>query len=144
MTEAWAGSDGTATFDHSALDALLAECVREGRVDYAALAARTDRLDAYLRAVAGAPFPELSRDDKLAFLIDAYNAFTLRLVLDHRPLASIRDIPAADRWQARRWTLAGHLVSLEDLEHEWIRGHFAEPRVTRTPAGCASTATRST
>ena len=41
-----------------------------------------------------APFDELDRNEKLALLINAYNAFTLRLILDHYPVGSIKDIPA--------------------------------------------------
>lgn len=79
--------------------------------------------------VGDADFEALGRDEKLAFLINAYNAFTLRLILDHRPLASIRDIPSSERWDAVRWVLAGRTVSLNQIEHELIRPNFAEPRI---------------
>jgi hypothetical protein len=69
------------------------------------------------------------KDEKLALLINAYNAFTLRLVLDHRPVASIEDIPSGKRWDDRRWTLAGETLSLSQIEHERIRPRFREPRV---------------
>ncbi len=62
-------------------------------------------------------------------LINAYNAFTLRLMLDHYPLKSIRDIPKAKRWAARRWRVAGNTWSLNDIEHEQVRAKFAEPRI---------------
>jgi hypothetical protein len=71
----------------------------------------------------------MGRDQKLALLINAYNAFTLRLILDHYPLGSINDIPDQERWKAKRWRLAGETVSLDQIEHERIRPKFAEPRI---------------
>ncbi|RMF70696.1 MAG: DUF547 domain-containing protein, partial [Planctomycetota bacterium] len=62
-------------------------------------------------------------------LINAYNAFTLRLILENYPLKSIKDIPAPKRWSAKRWKVAGHVWSLNQIEHEQIRPKFREPRV---------------
>ncbi len=114
-------------------DALLARHVdADGFVDYAALARDTSALDAYIASLAGVPLETLERDARLATLINAYNAFTLRLILDHwdeGQLASIMDIPEAKRWNAVRWKLAGQMVSLDQLEHTLIRPVFQEPRV---------------
>ena len=98
-------------------------------VDYEALHRESARLDRYLEQLADAPFAELGRDDKLALLINAYNAFTLRLILDFYPMDSIRDIPEDKRWTHVRWTLGGSTFSLDQIEHEQIRPHFAEPRI---------------
>ena len=122
--------EGTETFDHGALDALLRAHVRPGGwVDYGALREVSAELDAYLAALESAPFEALSRDGKLACWINAYNAATLRLILDHYPVASIQEIPAAERWDAVRWRVAGEVVSLNQLEHERIRPSFREPRI---------------
>lgn len=130
LTEAYADTTATGTFDHSALDRVLKTHVRDGGfVDYAALAGDSAQLDAYIASLANATPDGLSRDERLALLINAYNAFTLRLILDHAPVASIRDIPAEKRWKAVRWNLAGTLYSLDQIEHEQIRPRFAEPRV---------------
>jgi hypothetical protein len=132
LRETYESDTPSAAFDHSALDALLRERVDEhGLVDYAGLAGRpdADRLDAYLAALQDVDFDALGRDQKLALLINAYNAFTLRLVLDHFPIASIRDLPSDRRWDDRRWNLAGRTFSLNELEHEGIRPNFREPRV---------------
>ena len=123
--------------DHSTFDALLRRVVREGGVDYAALAADPAPLDAYLETLAAANFEALSRDGKLALLINAYNAFTLRLILDHYPLESIKDIPDAERWKAVRWSVMGTQVSLDSLEHEFLRARFEEPRI-HFAINCAS------
>jgi len=123
-------------FDHAELDALLRDVVDgRGHVRYGQLDAAA--LDRYLSRLAAAPYEGLSRDEKLALLINAYNAFTLRLILDHRPLASIKDIPDDHRWAARRWRLAGKAYSLEDIEHGLLRAQFAEPRV-HFALNCAS------
>jgi len=116
--------------DHATFDALLQAFVdEEGYVDYDGLAERADELDAYLATLAEAPFEAMGRDQKLALLINAYNAFTLRLMLDHPDVDSIRDIPAEDRWDGVRWNLGGRTLSLNQIEHEEIRPKFAEPRI---------------
>lgn len=128
--EAYASAPAGASFDHSRFDAMLRIHVdAEGLVDYARLRVAPAELDAYVASLAAAPFDALGRDEKLALLINAYNAFTLRLVLDHWPLASIRDIPDAERWDARRFKLAGETLSLNQIEHERVRPRFREPRV---------------
>jgi Protein of unknown function, DUF547 len=130
--------DTTIVFDHSAFNGLLQKHVdADGWVDYKALLENADTLDAYIASLADAPFDDLGRDEKLALLINAYNAFTLRLILDHYPLKSIKDIPDAERWDAARWELAGgtsggdagKLYSLNQIEHELIRPKFKEPRI---------------
>lgn len=127
-----------ATFDHAAFDTLLkAHVDRDGWVNYEALARDAARLDAYLATLAQADLPALSRNERLALLINAYNAATLRLILDHWPLKSIMDIPEQKRWKAERWTIGGRKTSLDALENEWIRPEFKEPRV-HFALNCAS------
>lgn len=132
---AQAQHEGTAAaiFDHSEFDALLKAHVDEnGWVDYAGLNKDAARLDHYIAALATAQLDRLGRDERLALLLNAYNAFTLRLILDYwdgGKLASIRDIPDGKRWKHERWKLAGKVVSLDQIENEWIRPKFAEPRI---------------
>lgn len=131
LVEAYAEDNGGPTFDHSAYDELLREHVsQDGWVDYAGLKTGTEakKLDGYIAALAGAPFDAMERDEKLALLINAYNAFTLRLILDFHPVDKIMDIPAARRWDDRRWRIGGHVWSLNQIEHEQIRPKFREPR----------------
>jgi uncharacterized membrane protein YdjX (TVP38/TMEM64 family) len=117
-------------FDHSAFDRVLkAHVSPEGWVDYEGLRRDPSTLDAYIASLAAAPFDAMDRDEKLVLLINAYNAFTLRLILDHQPLESIRDIPPDERWDARRWNVGGRVLSLNEIEHEEIRPKFAEPRI---------------
>ena len=116
--------------DHARFDALLKKHVdADGLVDYKALARDAADLDAYLAQLAAVDLPALGRDEQLALLMNAYNAFTLRLMLDYPHVASIKDIPEDQRWKAARWKLAGKLVSLDQIEHEMIRPGYDEPRI---------------
>lgn len=128
--ETYGQSESELTFDHSVLDRLLNAFVDDaGWVDYESLKNSQGELQAYIETLDEAPFDELGRNEKLAFLINAYNAFTLELILEHYPVVSIQDIPAAQRWDAVRWKLGGKLLSLSQIEHEQIRPNFKEPRV---------------
>ncbi|MFP1681423.1 DUF547 domain-containing protein [Alloalcanivorax sp. C16-1] len=124
-------------FDHGAWDTLLREHVtwrRDGvasTVDYAGFAADRPALDAYLDrlgAVAPGRFQQWPRPARLAFLINAYNAFTVQLILrqESRP-ASIRDIGSIFRgpWSQRFFTLLGERRTLDEVEHDLIRGNPA-------------------
>ena len=118
------------SFDHSAFNGLLADHVdAAGLVDYPGLAKRVDELDAYLKTLAEVPFPALGRDEKLALLINAYNAFTLRLMVDHPGIDSITSIPAEKQWDDVRWDIGGTKYSLKQIENEQIRPNFIEPRI---------------
>lgn len=130
LAETYAGADTGETFDHSGYDQLVSDYVdSDGFVDYAGLTDSEAKLDAYLDGLANAPVDNLGRDERLALLINAYNAFTLRLILDRFPIGSIRDIPSAERWDAKRWVLAGETYSLDQIEHGLIRPNFREPRI---------------
>jgi len=130
LVEAYGESDSELTFNHSTLDELLNEYVDEdGWVDYHGLITAQPQLGRYIESLASAPFEKLGRDEKLALLINAYNAFTMQLILENLPLKSIKDIPAAKRWDAKRWKLAGEIYSLSEIEHKQIRPNFREPRV---------------
>lgn len=119
--------------DATAYSELLQAHVQPGGwVDYAALAGQRRILDAYVQSLADAELDALDDADRLATLINAYNAFTLVLILDHwqdGKLASIMDIPDDRRWDHARWALGGKTLSLNQIEHEIIRKQFNEPRI---------------
>ena len=125
-----------ATGADSSLAAVLKERVHEGRVDYAGLKGDRRGLDEWLAGAATVredKFDSWPRADRLAFLINAYNATTLRLIVDHYPLASIHDIgpfwDPARAWKLPVVSLFGRAMSLNDLEHGIIRPKYKEPRV---------------
>lgn len=132
-------------FDHShaAWTALLAKHVavsadgHSSRVRYADMQSDHERLSAYLKSlstVSDAEFRNWSRAQRLAFLINAYNAFTVELVLTRYPeLDSIKDIGGIFQspWKRKFFSLLGKERSLDEVEHGIIRapGAFDEPRV---------------
>lgn len=130
MRETYSENPSGFRFDHSAFDTILHKYVDDaGRVDYLALKADSAVLDGYIASLAKAPLADMGRSERLTLLINAYNAFTLRLILDHYPIKSIKDIPADQRWDAKRWNVGGNIWSLNQIEHEQIRPNFKEPRI---------------
>jgi len=131
LAEAYAENPSGPSFDHSDFDKLLKQYVNDaGGVDYAGLMPERQTLQTYISRIADAPFDKLGRDEKLALLINAYNAFTLELILEHwnnGQLDSIKDI--RNQWTDQRWTIAGQTYSLNQIEHEQIRPKFKEPRI---------------
>lgn len=112
-------------------DILQAYVSPSGLVDYAALQANPEALNdfvANLGAVSPAAYEGWSETDKIAFLINAYNAITLQSIIDQQPLKeSIRDIPGV--WNFRKHPLLGQELTLDTIEHEILRKQFPEPRV---------------
>lgn len=116
-------------FDHSRFDAILKAHVRAGRVDYAAIKARAKAdLDAYVTAVGGAKIDGLSRDAKLAFYLNAYNAMVIKAVVERWPnIESV--IKVSGFFDGARYRVAGRSVTLNQLEKKIILPTFKEPRV---------------
>jgi len=116
-----------------AYDAMLAQHVDEhGFVDYAAISQDPESLDRYIEYVGELVFQDLDMTEQLAVLINAYNAFTLKLIVeyyDEGNLKSIFDIPEDKRWNDVRWQVGQHTWSLNQIEHEQIRPTFKEPRI---------------
>lgn len=127
---------GPATFDHGAWARVLAASVDQGagRVDYSAVP--QDALQDYIVALGRAELEPLGDDARKALLINAYNAFTLQLIVEQpaRP-ASIRALP--DPWGQARWTVAGSQLSLDDIEHGLLRPVYKDPRL-HFALNCAS------
>lgn len=146
----WAGVAADA-FDHaySAWDALLKKHVRwlpdnkQSRVAYAGMAADREALKVVLdglSALTPASFAGFSRTQQMAFLINAYNAFTIDLVLTEYPkLKSIKDLGSIVRspWKKPFYTLLGEQRTLDWIEHEQLRPRYGDPRI-HTAIVCAS------
>ncbi len=107
----------------------------DGNVDYAGFKKDEAKLDSYLRDLAqNEPSISWSKDEKLAFYINLYNAATVKLILDHYPVNSIKDIPS--RWKQKWIVLGNKLVSLNYIEHQVLR-KMNEPRI-HFAINCAS------
>lgn len=116
---------------HQNFSAQLAKFVSEtGTVDYAGWKAEETALDAYLAELAkSTPQGYWNNNQKLAYWINTYNAFTVKLILDHYPLTSIRDLHDGNPWDVKWITLAGRKYSLNQIENEIIRPDFKDPRI---------------
>lgn len=145
-----AGSAAVAQdFDHAAFDTVLALYVQDGRVDYAALKVGRQGLDRYLEDVAGveasefAAWPQVAQ---VAYLINAYNAYTLETVIDHYPIEGssfLKKLTAPKRFgfpgnsirhidgvfDGIRHRVAGAEMTLDDIEHGTLRAKYDEPRI---------------
>ena len=103
----------------------------QGLVDYSSLQANREQLDRFVAsmgAVSEATFRSWGESEQLAFLINAYNAFTLQSIIDQEPLKkSIRNIPGVWKW--RKFKIAGDNKTLDNIEHNTIRKDFNEPRI---------------
>jgi hypothetical protein len=122
----------TASFSYDDYAEVLATYVDDqGLVDYVGLQqdrAKLDRFNASIGAVSQDTYRSWSDDQQLAFLINAYNSFTLQSIIDQDPLkSSIRDIPGV--WRIRTFEIAGESKTLDNIEHQTIRPTFAEPRI---------------
>lgn len=121
-------------YEASSWAAVLSSSVdQHGRVDYAGLARHhgdLDRFVAQLGAVGPGTRPELfpSREDRLAYYLNAYNAFTIFNVLSRPGISSVVDTKL-DFFYSTRFVLDGEELSLYALESEVIRAGFAEPRI---------------
>ncbi len=117
-------------FDHAAYAVLLKKILKaDGSVDYARLKRLEPELNLYLVALGEVELATLSRYEQLALLINAYNAFTLKMVIENPGIRSITDVPAARGWTQKAWIINQGAVSIEELEHRLIREEFHDARV---------------
>jgi hypothetical protein len=125
-----------AGFDHSVWDRVLKARVSEwGEVDYAALQANPADLEAYV-GMLGEASPEshpdrfTSRDSRLAYWLNAYNAFTVAGVVKGYPVKSIRDLGML--WgflRKKAYVAGGQRLSLNHIEHKILRKRFTDARI---------------
>jgi hypothetical protein len=147
-TGAWskAASGGTpkaqpkAKIDHGIFDSLLKKHVSNGWVDYRGFKQDEAELDRYLKALENTDTGGLSRNEQFAFYINAYNAWTVKLILSGYPgIGSIKDLA---RWPSSPWKkkisrLDGQVITLDNIEHDILRPRFKDPRV-HFAVNCAS------
>lgn len=134
----------TSMFDpsHRPFEKLLKRYVKDGLVDYRGLKSDPAYLNDYLRQLANVSTGEYDswpRNEKLAYWINAYNAFTLKVIVDRYPIKrniligllqpadSIKQIPGA--WDSMRFQGVGGAKTLESIERDVLRREFHEPRI---------------
>jgi hypothetical protein len=102
-----------------------------------------DMLHGYLIALAAVRPADLRRVEQMPYWINLYNALTVRVVLDHYPVSSIREIDISPGWfsdgpwGARLVTVDGVGLSLDDIEHRILRPIWRDPRI-HYAVNCAS------
>ncbi|MFQ5669933.1 MAG: DUF547 domain-containing protein, partial [Acidobacteriota bacterium] len=126
---------GARSFDHSRWGNLLAGGTDDGLVDYRFFQQRRNDLDAYLDRIAAVDLASLAPDHLKALLINAYNALTIRSILDHPSVTSIRDIDGV--WSEARHRVGGFDLTLDEIEHQLLRPFFKDPRI-HFAVNCAS------
>lgn len=137
------------SIDHTPWDNLLSRHVRTSDqgvnlVDYHGFSTgdRTMLAD-YITILSGVPISQFNRDQQLAYWVNLYNALTVRVVLDHYPVESIRDIDispglfATGPWDKKLISIEGKDLTLNDIEHRILRPIWRDPRIHYV-VNCAS------
>ena len=131
--------------DHAVWDTLLHRHVKkDGFVDYKGMVKDSIELNQYLSQLSAANpnSTNWTREEKLAFWINAYNAFTVKLIVDHYPVKSIKDIkrgiPFVNTvWDIQFIKIGGKTYDLNNIEHSILRPDFKDARV-HAAINCAS------
>ncbi|NCN27811.1 DUF547 domain-containing protein [bacterium] len=139
-------SNNVLCFDFSIYQKLLDTSVVkqevQSKVRYSALKADPEALKkntAIFSGVSKADFEKWSKNDQMAFLINSYNFFTIKLIVDHYPVKSIKKIGGwfSNPWKKKFFQLLGEERSLDEVEHEMLRRDYSEPRI-HFAVNCAS------
>jgi hypothetical protein len=141
------GMAGSTPPSHQLWNELLKSNVKpDGQVDYKGFIREKPKLEKYLKLLSeNAPDRKTwSKNEQLAYWINVYNAFTVKLIVDFYPTKSIRDlgprikIPLIkDVWHYKFFKIAGVEMSLDEVEHSILRKEFEEPRI-HFAINCAS------
>ena len=131
-TQASATVNPAQAIDYESYAKLLSKYVNDrGLVDYPQLQSNRKSLDKFnnnIAAVTPATFLSWSESEQIAFLMNAYNSYTLAAIINREPLTeSIRDIPQV--WKKKQYQVVGQNKSLDDIEHGTLRKDYDEPRL---------------
>lgn len=129
---------------HAEWDVLVKKHVsKNGMVDYQGFLKDKKQLQVYLdKLSANRPTSKWSKNEKMAFWINAYNAFTVKLILDNYPIKSIKDIKRGIPFVNSVWDIAfipmgKEKIDLNYIEHTILRKEFKDPRI-HAAINCAS------
>ncbi len=116
---------------HEAWDALLRQHVSStGTVSYSGFKSDNGKLQDYLDLLANnPPKSDWGRSKTMAYWINAYNAFTVKLILDNYPLGSITDLEGGKPWSKRWIKLGGQTYTLDQIEKEILLKKYKDARV---------------
>jgi len=128
------------TVDNTIYARLLKAHVVDGKVDYAGFKHDEADLDRYLAQLEKVKPDRLDRAEQMAFYINAYNAWTIKLILSHYPgVKSIKDLGSLFQspWKKKFVKINGKTTTLDHIEHGILRPVFKDPRV-HFAVNCAS------
>ena len=116
---------------HDSWNTLLTQHVTStGKVNYKGLKAKQKELEAYLKLLSDNPVQtSWSRNEKMAYWINAYNAFTVKLILDNYPLSSITNLSGGKVWDKKWIKLGGKTYSLNNIENDILRPQYKDARI---------------
>ena len=119
------------TVDHSKWDQLLKKHVSpNGKVNYSGFKKDIAELDAYLEILSSSSVDQLSgRNEKMAYWINAYNAFTIKLIVDNYPVSSITKLHGGKPWDVKWVNLGGKNYSLNNIENDILRPVYKDARI---------------
>jgi len=120
------------TVDHGIYASLLKKYVIQGKVDYSGFKAEKEKLDQYLDVLEKTDTRNLPQNEQFAFYINAYNAWTIQLILSGYPgVKSIKDLGSILKspWKKKICRIDGQVMTLDDIEHNILRPRFDDPRV---------------
>jgi len=118
--------------DNAIYKGLLAKHVKKGKVNYDGFKQDQAVFDQYLEILSNTDPKALTRNQRFAFYINAYNAFTIKLILSKYPqINSIKELGSffSSPWGKKFISLGGWNVSLDYIEHEVLRPEFKDPRI---------------
>ncbi|MCD6585180.1 MAG: DUF547 domain-containing protein [Desulfobacteraceae bacterium] len=133
-------AENTQNSDHGIYADLLAKYVENGVVDYAGFKKDEKKLDRYLAFLESTDIPGLSRKEQMAFYINVYNAWTIKLILSEYPgVESIKDLGGffSGPWKKKFVQLNGKTITLDHIEHDILRPTYKDPRI-HFAVNCAS------
>ncbi len=101
-----------------------------GKVNYGAFKTNIPKLEGYLKELETTPpTNDWSRNEKLAYWFNLYNASTVYLVATNYPIKSIKDINNGKPWDKKFIKSGNQLYSLNDIENTIVRPNYNEPRL---------------
>jgi Protein of unknown function, DUF547 len=131
--------------NHALYDSLLHKYVdSEGLVDYKGFIKDSVAFNSYLNLLSE-NYPNeknWTKEERLAYWLNAYNAFTIKLICNYYPVASIKDVKSgipfvSDTWTIEFFSIEGKKYNLNNIEHGIVRPKFNDPRV-HCALNCAS------
>lgn len=122
---------------HASWDSLLRKHVDEqGLVDYQGMAVDSNMLKDYLKLLSENPPNDQrwSEAEQMVYWINAYNAFTVKLILDYYPIPGIKEIkngvPFVNSvWDIKFFEIGGEAFDLNNIEHGILRKEYTDPRI---------------